>query len=131
MRRATILISLVVAVFSMQACATSRSRAVASDTVLKGVRTVYVEPSLQFYVQRALARELPGVRVVADERDADATLYFNSKEGMTGAETTGIAIRRSDGRSIVIHEGVSGVTFTNEFVSDFIRAWRAANPASS
>jgi hypothetical protein len=167
MKRTIILISLVVAVFSKQACATSRSRTLADDTVLKGVRTIYVDPSLQFYVQRALARDLPGVRVVADQKDADATLYVNFQKGMnlttgssngtyetvTGSSngsatyethsvsapvgeeitshgySTGTA-RRPDGRSIVIYEGFAD-SFTSEFMSAFIRAWRAANPATT
>lgn len=81
MRRAVILVSLVAAVFSMQACATSRSRTATDDSVLNGVRTVYVEPSLQFYVRRALAKELPGVHVVADAKAADVTLDFNFTMG--------------------------------------------------
>jgi len=122
---------------------------------------------LQFYVQRALARDLPGVRFVADQKDADATLYVNFQNGVhlttrnsnatyesvTGSSngsatyqthsvsvpvgegisshgySTGI-VRRPDGRSIVIHEGFSD-SFASEFMSGFIRAWRAANPATT
>lgn len=166
MKRAVILVSLVAAVFTVQSCSTSRTRPEPDDTVLKGVRTIYVDPSLQFYVQRALAKELPGVHVVADEKSADVALYVNFQKGTsltTGSSnatyetvtsssngsatyqthsasvpvgqeltshgySTGIA-RRPDGRSIVIYEGFSD-SFTSEFLSSFIRAWRTANPAT-
>ena len=165
MRRAVV-ISLVVAVLLMQSCATSRSKTVADNPVLKGVRTVYVDPSIQFYVQRALTKKLPGVHVVADEKSADVALYVNFQAGMsltTGSSnatyeivtsssngsatyqthsasvpvgeeltshgySTGIA-RRPDGRSIVIYQGFSD-SFTRQFLDYFIKAWRAANPAT-
>jgi hypothetical protein len=138
MKRALILIFLCVAVSIVMGCTTSAPRNVADDTVLKGVRTVYVEPTIQFYVQRAFAKELPQVHVVTNEKDADVVLYFNSRAGgvsvgdasTSPGHSTGIAMR-PDGRSIVIHEGLSGDFSMNEFVSDFINAWRAANPATT
>lgn len=88
MKRAAILSSLVVAVFSMQGCSTSGSNGVANDSLLTGVRTIYVAPPLQTDFQRTLSRELPEVTVVANPKDADAILSFSINQGVHLAGST-------------------------------------------
>lgn len=168
MKRASILICAGIAVVIAQGCRTSAPRAVADNSFLTGVHTVYVDPSLQFYVKRAFEKELPQVHLAADQKSADVTLDYNEQPRLqvsggttnatyetvvsaTGSSATyqthtvsvpvgessvsrgyasGIATRR-DGRTMVIHEGFSGGTFTSGFIEDFIRAWRLANPNAS